>query len=147
PDQTRSRFEAAMDVKVLWAMTADQFIVDQAGKFSVIGVWENLAALAFPAVHPLMFVVSAWEGDANSSVLAETRIWTPQQALLVSTGAMPLRFGANKRALSVNQLVQTQFVTPGAYRIEFLAEGRTLHYTDIQLTSANPAPQMGPINV
>src|SRR2546430_17675769 len=102
-----------MSPTVLWSMIADQFIVDPSGKYSIIGVWENLFAPAFPAIHPLMFILTQWKGEPNTSAQVETRIWTPNQTLLMTTGAALMRLGPVGKVISVNQLFQAQFPVPG----------------------------------
>jgi len=114
-------------------MIADQFIVDPSGKYSIIGVWENLFAPAFPAIHPLMFILTLWKGEPNSSLQVETRIWTPNQTLLMTTGAAVVRLSPVGKGMSVNQVFQTQFPMPGRYRVELLANGVSVHSYDLTI--------------
>jgi hypothetical protein len=122
-------------------MAADQFIVDRSGKFSIIGVWENIFATNFPALHPVLFVVTAWTGDPNAMLLTETRIWTPSQALLMTTGAQPFQLSPAGKGLSVNQFFQVQFAVPGQYRIEAVVNGVSAYHFDVAvqaLTQGQP---------
>lgn len=43
-----------MKPEVMWSFVADQFIVDQTGKFRILGAWEAIGAVR--AVHPQLFV-------------------------------------------------------------------------------------------
>jgi hypothetical protein len=116
-------------------MIADQFIVDTGGKFSIIGVWENLFAPTFPAVHPVMFILTMWKGDPNSSITVETRIWSPNKALLMSTGTGLVRLSPAGKGINVNQVFQTQFPMAGSYRVELLANGTSVHSYDLTIAA------------
>lgn len=113
---------------------ADQFIADPRGKISIIGVWEEIAALNFPAVHPLLFVVTAWRGAVGTSFLAETRIWTPSQTLLFTTGAHPVQLSPMGKGIAVDQAIGLQFPAPGIYRLELMADGQSVHTADFSLS-------------
>ena len=120
-----------MKPRVLWSFVADQFIVDQGGKFSVIGVWETVSAPMFPAVHPQLFVVTGWQGDPHANFLTETRLWTPSGALLTSTGPHPFQVSPVGKGINVNQFVNVNLPQSGAYRLEVLAYGEIAYDSTI----------------
>jgi hypothetical protein len=120
-----------MPPRVLWSMAADQFIVDAAGKFSIIGVWETISAGNFPALHPLLFVVTAWTGGPNTTFVLETRIWTPTRNILATTGPQPFNLSSAGKGISINQFYSVQFPSPGGYRVEALANNVSAHHFDV----------------
>jgi hypothetical protein len=114
-------------------MLADQFIVDVAGKYSLVGVWENISVAALPVVHPLLFAVVSWEGGANTAHNSALRIWSPSQVPLQEVGPNPLQFGPNGRAINVTQIQQLLLTEPGTHRVELLCDGLTAHYFDFSV--------------
>ncbi len=78
-----------MSPKSCCHLSLTRFIVDRSGKFSIVGIWEAINAPNFPAVHPQLFIVTGWKGDALATLMTETRIWTPASTLLGHHGADP----------------------------------------------------------
>jgi len=128
-----------MRASVLWAFVADQFIIDRFGKYSIIGIWDGITASNFPAVHPLLFIVVGWKGDPLTTVMAETRIWTPAGTLLLTSGVHPMQLSPAGKGIDANQIMQTQFPQFGIYRIELIGDGEVKHQFEISLMQA---PQM-----
>jgi len=122
--------------KLVWAFAADQFIVDRGGKFSIIGIWENVFAQTFPALHPQLFIVAGWQGPPMASMTNEVRIWVPAGTLLVTSGAVPLQLGPTGKGISVQQFAPLQLVQPGAYRVEIMLNGAVAH--NLELTAGVP---------
>jgi hypothetical protein len=122
--------------KLLWAFAADQFIVDRGGKFSIIGIWENVFAQAFPALHPQLFIVAGWQGTPMASLTNEVRIWVPGGALLTTSGAATLQLGPTGKGISVQQFAPLQLIQPGIYRVEIMLNGALVH--KMELTAGVP---------
>lgn len=120
----------------MWSFVADQFIVDQAGKFSIIGAWETIGAMSFPAVHPQLFVVTGWKGDPLASILAETKIWAPAGVLLTATGSHAFQLSNVGKGINVSQLINLQFPQPGEYTVEMFAFGESVLTNIISVTQA-----------
>jgi len=128
--------------KVLWAFAADQFIVDRSGKFSIIGIWEAVFAPNFPAIHPQVFIVAGWSGQASAQMTYEVRIWAPGNTLLITSAPTPFQLGPNGKGISVHQFAPVQLAQPGTYKIEILMNGVLAH--TMELTAAvPPIPQGG----
>jgi len=122
--------------KLLWAFAADQFIVDRGGKFSIIGIWENVFAQAFPALHPQLFIVAGWQGAPMASLTSEVRIWVPSGALLSTSGATPLQLGPTGKGVSAQQFAPLQLMQPGVYRVDISLNGAVVH--KLELTAGVP---------
>lgn len=122
--------------EVLWAFAADQFIVDRAGKFSIIGIWEAVFAANFPALHPQVFIVAGWRGQPSGQLMYEIRVWTPANTLLATSNPTPFQLGPNGKGISVQQFAGVQLIQPGVYRIEILQNGVSAH--QLELVAALP---------
>lgn len=138
PNSSCRGYNAPMAPSVVWSLLADQFVADARGKFTIVGVWDEISAVNYPAVHPLLFIVTAWRGMPNGSFLAETRIWTPAQSLLFSTGPHPVVPGPSGKSIAIDQAVLLQFPTPGVYRLELVADRQSVHTSDFSLLQPNP---------
>src|SRR5438105_8061787 len=66
----------------LWSLMCDHFLIDQAGKYSFIGVFDRIGALAFPAIQRSLYIAVALTGPPGDSVEALLDVWSPEGALL-----------------------------------------------------------------
>jgi hypothetical protein len=112
-----------MKPEVMWSFVADLFILDQSGKFSIVGAWESITAMNFPAVHPQLFLITGWRGDPLATFMTETKLWMPSGALLSTTGNHPVHLSTAGKGLNVNQMVNLQFPQAGEYTIELFHFG------------------------
>ena len=109
-------------VKVEWSLLADYALVDQAGKLSLIGIFNRLWAPAFPSMQPVVFLVSSWTGEPNRSIASELRIWGPSKELLVG-GQQPVQLGPDGRANGIFRMSPLPLPAPGNYIFELMLDG------------------------
>ena len=121
--------------EVEWSLVCDYCLIDQTGKLSMLGIFERIAAESLPVLHPLLFVVTRWRSVAQESFVAETRIWTPTEQLLVSTGATQVPANPGGQNLTINQFRGLVLEREGQYLIELLAEGETARYYPLQVVT------------
>jgi len=116
--------EASNPPALLWSMLCDYFLVDQAGKYSFIGVFDRIGAASFPALHKATYVAVALEGEPNSSVAALIDVWAPDGSLIISTAESRVQFSAQGKTIFVNLLYDLRLPAPGQYSITVEANGR-----------------------
>jgi len=107
-----------------WAALADYVIVDQGSKISILGMFERISVLSLPATHPVMYVVSWWQGQPNGRFNLEQRIWAPTHQVLVTGGATPTQYSPSGKALAVQLFVGIPIPAHGNYTVELLVDGR-----------------------
>jgi hypothetical protein len=123
-------------------MVADQFIVDRAGKFSIVGVYDRVTAPAFPAIHPQMSLVTLWQGEAGASFMTQMRLRAPDQSMVLTSPLTSLSMGSSGRAWTVNLLQQTQFSAAGKYRFELLVNDEVVSSLELILVKAGGKPNV-----
>src|SRR5438552_17690397 len=69
----------------LWSLLCDYFLIDQAGKYSFIGVFDRIGAVTFPVVQRSFYVAVSLEGDPTTSAPALLDVWSPEGTLLIPT--------------------------------------------------------------
>jgi hypothetical protein len=124
---------------MLWGHFCDNFIIDIAGKYSLIGVFDRIGAMSFPAVHRSMTVVYALTGVPHTSDSAVVTVWTPQDTILLSTAESPVQFSAEGRTLLVHLLFDVQFATAGTYNVVLEVGGRPAGSMELVLYNATVA--------
>jgi hypothetical protein len=114
------------DPSFLWSLLCDHFLIDQAGKYSFIGVFDRIGALSFPVVQRSLYIAVALEGEPNSSAPGLLDVWSPEGTLLVSTPESRLQFSNAGRAMFVNLIYDLQLPGPGQYSITVEAGGKPI---------------------
>jgi len=125
----------------LWSLLCDYFLIDQAGKYSFIGVFDRIGAAAFPVVQRSFYVAVSLEGVPNTTSPALLDVWSPEGTLLISTPESRIQFSAAGRAMFVNLIYDLQLPGPGDYSITVEAGGRPVASVpfDVYLATAPPA--------
>lgn len=125
----------------IWSLLCDYFLIDQAGKYSFIGVFDRIGAASFPVVQRSFYVAVSLEGDPNSSTPALLDVWSPEGTLLLSTPESRVQFSAAGRAMFVNLIYDLQLPAPGDYSITVEAGGRPVASVPFDVYLAPPPGQ------
>lgn len=122
-----------------WSLLCEYCLVDAAGKLSIIGIFEQMLTPQVPAHQPTLFVVSRWRSEPRQTFKVETRLWTPTEQLLQTTGQVPVAPSQVGRNLTINQFVGLTLDREGQYLVELLVDGETTRYYPWQVT-VRPVP-------
>lgn len=128
----------------LWSLLCDHFLIDQAGKYSFIGIFDRIGAMAFPVVQRSLYVVVALEGTPNTVALALLDIWSPEGTLLISTSESRVQFSPTGRAMFVNLIYDLQLPGPGQYSITVEAGRKPIASVPFEVYLATPAEPQQP---
>jgi hypothetical protein len=126
------------------ALLADEANLSQEGKLNVLGVFDRIAAAAFPTVHPKMvfvFRVQAEYGDAGRSFPVRVRLMDEDGAVLFdASGAIAPPAVAPGGFVTANQLfslVGVQFPRPGIYKFVVNVGELPPHETPLMLVEVS----------
>ena len=135
-------------MKIPMAFLADEANVSQEGKLNVLGVFDRIAAPAYPIVHPRLvyvFRVHAEYEDSGQPFAVRVRLEDEDGGTLFeATGEILAPMVPPGEFMSANQLfslVGVQFPRPGTYRFVLNVGALPAHETPFQLTQALPLPQ------
>lgn len=132
-------------MKIPVAFLADEANVSQEGKLNVLGIFDRIAAPAFPTVHPRMvfaFRVQAEYADSGQPFAVRVRLVDEDGgALFEANGeivAPPVPPGEFSTANQVFTLVGVQFPQPGLYKFVIELGGLPPHETPFTVVQAEP---------
>lgn len=118
------------------AFVADEANVSTEGKLNVMGIFDRIAAVQFPVVHPRMVFVFCVEADAaDGGRLFPVRVRLLDgrgETLFDATGDLSppvVPAGEFSTANQVFALVGVQFPQPGTYRFTVDVGGAVTHET------------------
>jgi hypothetical protein len=139
-------------VKIPTALLADEANVSQEGKLNVMGVFDRIAAGAFPTVHPKMvfvFRVQADYGDAGQQFAVRVRLMDEDGATLFEASgdivAPQVGPGEFVTANQLFTLVGIRFEQPGSYKFVVQLGELPAHETPLMLVqAARPEGGMSP---
>jgi hypothetical protein len=125
------------------ALLADEANVSQEGKLNVLGVFDRIAAAAFPTVHPKMvfaFRVQAEYADTGKSFPVRVRLIDEDGGVLFEANGdlvPPLvQPGEFVTANQVFALVGVMFPKPGVYSFELTVGDLPSHETPLMVLQA-----------
>lgn len=135
-------------MKIPVALLADEANVSQEGKLNVMGVFDRIAAAAFPTVHPKMvfaFRVQAEYTDTGRSYPVRVRLMDDDGAMLFeATGDIAAPAVAPGEFVTANQvftLVGTRFPHAGSYKFVVNVGDHASHETPLMVMQARAATQ------
>ena len=106
-----------------FTLLCDDVRQELGGKISLMGIFENIYAVAFPAVHPRLAIVNEW-ADGKGEFLATLRILSPDKRLVIRENMTRLKFAnaaCRQRDVTIN--LNIEFREPGIYWIENYLDG------------------------
>jgi hypothetical protein len=124
---------------VEWSLLCEYCLLDVAGKLSIMGIFDRVVAPKLPVQQPALFVVTRWRTQPDQPFILETRLWTPTEQLLQSTGQVTVAPDPAGHNLTINQFIGLTFDREGQYLVELLAEDETVRYYPWQLV-LRPGP-------
>lgn len=121
-------------------LVCDQIIQDaQSGKKSLIGVFHELRAERFPAVHPQLWIYGNLT-DGHGRYVLEIRLVDVEQGTVLSRGEPPpLDIAGPLQVTEISaQLRNITLPRPGLYEFHLLSNGQVLATKAIHATQVQP---------
>jgi hypothetical protein len=113
-----------------FTIICDDVRQEMGGKLSLMGLFENIYAAKFPAVHPRMAIVTEWS-SGQGEFRTRMRILTPDgKTVIRETNSKMSLNGVNYRHRDVSLHLNVELKTPGAYWVE--------NYLDDELINSLP---------
>ncbi len=123
--------------RLSYLLLCDDVRQELGGKFSLMGLFENIYANSFPAVHPRFAIVSEWtSGKGEFSV--KIRLLSPnkQEVLSESESKISL-YSETQRHRDISIRFNTTFSVQGTYWIETLLDGERVSLVGLPLQTVS----------
>lgn len=103
------------------------------GKISLMGIFENIYASSFPAVHPRLAVINEWSegiGEFESTL----RILSPDRKVILRESVSRFKLiDARYRHRDISIHLNIEFRDPGTYWIENYLDGILVNSVPLQI--------------
>jgi hypothetical protein len=112
-------------LKVNFLHICDTAIIDKlTGKVSIVGIFENINASSFPAIHPTMSVVAGFEADPGSYDIEI--IFLDEKEEIVKIPAK-ITIGTNRKGNWIQNIVGYQIPREATQKIIIKSNGEKIH--------------------
>jgi len=121
-----------------FTLLCDDVRQELGGKYSLMGLFENITAHSFPAAHPRFAIVNEWSGGRGEFTVI-IRLLAPDKEQVLSESETRINLFSEKhrhRDLSIRY--NTTFVVPGTYWIETLLDNERVSLTPLSVQQVNP---------
>lgn len=125
---------------VIFTIICDDVRQEVGGKVSLMGLFENIYAGKFPAVHPRLAVITEWsEGTGEFEI--RTRLLSPdRKAVLRETTSRINLNGVHYRHRDVSVHLNVEFKAAGTYWIENLVDGELVNSLPLKVLQVKEQP-------
>lgn len=106
-----------------FTLLCDDVRQELGGKISLMGIFENVYANSFPAIHPRLATVNEW-ADGLGEFEATLRILSPDRKTVLRETVTKLKLvNARFKHRDISIHLNLEFKEPGTYWIENYLEG------------------------
>lgn len=103
------------------------------GKISLMGIFENVYATKFPAIHPRFAIMNEWS-DGIGEFDTFLRILSPDRKTILQEARARLRLtDARYRHRDISIHLNIEFKEPGTYWIENYLDGMLVNSVPLQV--------------
>lgn len=116
-----------------FTLLCDDVRQEVGGKISLMGIFENIYANNFPAVHPRLATINEW-AEGSGEFDATLRILSPDRKTVLRETATRLKLAdARYRHRDVSIHLNIEFRDPGTYWIENYLDGILVNSVPLQV--------------
>jgi len=108
--------------RLSYTILCDDVRQELGGKFSLMGLFENIYASSFPAVHPRFAIVNEWTGGKGEFRVKIRILATNKKDVLSESDAMLALYSETQRHRDIAVRFNTTFPVPGTYWIQMLLD-------------------------
>jgi hypothetical protein len=133
-------------MELRYALLSDFANATQEGKLNVMGIFDRLYALTFPAVHRQLFLITSIETEPEDE--GQTRDIQIQMinadGIVLTELRGQINFGIGKQVFNQIHVFQDlRFEIAGSYQFNIFFESRMVKTLDLELQLLPPTPTVG----
>ena len=116
-----------------FTIVCDDIRQENGGKISLMGLFENIYATKFPAIHPRLAVINEWS-DGKGNFEIRTRILSPDRKALIRETSSKIRLNdTSVRHRDISIHLNIDFKIPGIYWIENLLDNELINSNPLKV--------------
>jgi len=128
--------------RLSYTILCDDVRQEMGGKFSLMGLFENIYAGSFPAIHPRFAIVNEWTGG-KGEFIARIRLLGPDKEQVLSESESKLAlYSETQRHRDIAVRFNTTFPVPGTYWVEILLGNERISLVPLVVQQAGQQQQL-----
>jgi hypothetical protein len=128
--------------RLSYTLLCDDVRQELGGKFSLMGLFENIYAGSFPAIHPRFAIVNEWTGG-KGEFIARIRLLGPDKEQVISESESKLvLYNETQRHRDIAVRFNTTFPVPGTYWVEILLGNERISLVPLAVQQAGQQQQL-----
>jgi len=123
-----------------FTIICDDIRQEMGGKLSLMGLFENIYAQKFPAVHPRIAILSEWSGGQGEFGI-KMRIMAPEgKTVIRETKSKMTLNGVNYKHRDVSLHLNVEFKTAGTYWVENFLDDELINSIPLNVVQVKEQP-------
>jgi len=119
--------------KLSYTILCDDVRQELGGKFSLMGLFENIYANAFPAIHPRFAIVNEWTGGKGDFRVRTRLLGGNKKDVLSESESVLSLYSETQRHRDISVRFNTTFPVPGTYWIQMLLDDEQVALVPLQI--------------
>ena len=117
--------------KLSYTLICDDVRQEVGGKFSLMGLFESISAMTFPAMHHRFAVVNEWTGGQGEFAVKIRLLAPDREQILSESIAKLILYSPTQRHRDVSIRYNETFKVPGTYWVETLIDDEPVGLTPL----------------
>ncbi len=123
-----------------FTIICDDVRQEAGGKLSLMGLFENVYATKFPAIHPRLAVLTEWSGGQGEFMI-RMRILAPDRKTVIrETSSKMMLNGVNYRHRDVSLHLNVELKSPGTYWVENFLDDEMMNSIPFNVVQVKEQP-------
>jgi hypothetical protein len=123
-----------------FTILCDDVRQEAGGKISIMGLFENIYATKFPAVHPRIAIVNEWV-DGKGDFDLKLKILSPDRKVVVRETSSRIKLNdVHYRHRDISIHLNIELKVPGNYWIESFLDGELINSIPLKVSHVKERP-------
>jgi hypothetical protein len=123
-----------------FTIICDDVRQETGGKLSLMGLFENIYATKFPAIHPRLAVLTEWSGGQGEFMI-RMRILAPDRKTVIrETSSKMVLNGIQYRHRDVSLHLNVELKAPGTYWVENFLDDEMMNSIPVNVVQVREQP-------
>ena len=128
--------------RLSYTILCDDVRQEMGGKFSLMGLFENIYAGSFPAIHPRFAIVNEWTGGKGEFVARIRLLSLDKEQVLSESESKLVLYSEAQRHRDISVRFNTTLPAPGTYWVEILLDNERISMVSLAVQQPGQQQQL-----
>lgn len=123
-----------------FTIICDDVRQETGGKLSLMGLFENIYATKFPAIHPRLAVLTEWSGGQGEFMIRMRILAPDRKSVIRETSSKMTLNGIQYRHRDVSVHLNVELKVPGTYWVENFLDDEMMNSMPVNVVQVREQP-------